>query len=225
MRRRMSIGLALASVLAIGATAARTASAKTLTLSDGGVALAPGYAFEMFGRANVHIHTSVGDIDCLQETKQLRSALLVSVIKNPGFYATPLEVKGTTGPLNGEEQCRTGPTNKWGFANVRLGGGTLRLRASGKATMGHPANLFFRTERDEGFQPLSCHYKTYQLSGSNNATATPEPLNVTLGHKLGLNTAVQNEGRCPKNLELSLFFPSTIDEETEEGRIDEQLTP
>lgn len=224
MRRIVSIGLALASILAISATAAQTASATTLTLSELGVPLAPGSSIEIYGRDNVFVHTSVENIECVEHF-HLRSGLGVSVVKNPGFYTTPLEVFATTGSLNREEHCRTGPTNKWGFAFLVLGRGTLRLRSDGKATMGNPATLVLLTERDEGHRPLVCNYKTYQLSGSNNATSIPEPLQVTLGHKMGLNNAVENQGRCPKNIELSVVMPFTIDVEGNEGGIEEQLTP
>jgi hypothetical protein len=218
MRRMMSIGLALASVLAISATAAQTASAKTLTLSDFEEGVLPvGFRSFIYGKDNVVVHTSVGDIECVEHLHS-QSGLLFSVLKNPGFYATPLEVTGTTGSLNSEESCRTGPTNKWGFAALHLGGGILRLRASGKATFG-PVRLFIQTERDEGKAPLECFYKTYWLTGSNNATSSPERLSVTLGHKLRLNTAAANQGACPGRAELSIYLPSTS-----EG-IEEQLTP
>ena len=57
MRRTVSIGLAL-SVLAISATAAQTASAATLTLSDVEGVLPTGYSFLLYGEDNVFIHTS-----------------------------------------------------------------------------------------------------------------------------------------------------------------------
>src|SRR5258707_12157656 len=115
MRRMVSICLALASVLAIGATAAQTALAR-LTLSNG-APLAPGYRFEIYGRQNVFIPTPINNIECIEEPS-LRSGLFVKVLANEGIYGDSLEVIEPTGALGGGELCRTPPSNRWGRAQV-----------------------------------------------------------------------------------------------------------
>jgi hypothetical protein len=209
MRRMTSIGLLVVSVLAMSATTASAAPIPKLTLSQAGVALAPGDTFEVFGQNNVEVFTSIGNIECVESS--LRNGLLLRDLTN-SKWVDELEVVETTAFGGGE--CR-GPEGI-GEAEVNLRWGAIvKLRANGKAGTG-PVSLQLVFER----VPYECTFTAGQLTGSNNATSSPESLTLEYDHKLTLNKSASYPKGCPKSAELFMFFTSN---EGEEGIIDEQI--
>jgi hypothetical protein len=220
MKRTASISLAVVAVLAVGAAAGQTASAAKLMLSEGGVSLARGEAFEIYGKNNVVVNTSLGNIECIEG---MRTGLRVSVISNSQF-ADVLEVKEPFGALAGGEDCRAGEV--FVRADVFLESpARIRLRANGeaglRATEG-PIRLRIQTEFGEGHSSMECTFKAERLAGSNNATSNGEPLTVKFSHILFLDKFAVNSKACPKHAELFVFFDSALNGETER-LVEEQI--
>jgi hypothetical protein len=209
MRRMTSLGLLVVSVLAMSATAASAAPIPKLTLSQAGVALAPGDTFEVFDQNNVEVLTSIGNIECPG-----RNGLLLRDLTN-AKWVDELEVAETT--FFGGGECQ-GPEGI-GEVLVNVGWGAIvKLRANGKAGTG-PVSLQLVFER----APFECTFTAGQLTGSNNATSSPESLTLEYDHKLTLNKSFSNGSGCPKSAVLFMFFTHNLVEGPGGGEIDEQI--
>lgn len=220
MRRIKITGVALVAVLAMCATAAGTASAAKLTLSEGGVALPVGYRFEVFGRNNIFVHTPIGDILCNQNAgfEEGYGGLTVEVLTNTASTAK-LRVIGAFGMLRGLPSCRDSFEGFGRAAVILEEPGVLKLTSWGKATEG-PVRFLFRFERGQ-----QCYFTKSRLIGTSDATATRGSLAFGFSaQRLHLDKGFRSSEECPTEAELSASFDSTRnEEEEEEERIEVQI--
>jgi hypothetical protein len=215
MRRMRVVGVALAAIFAI-ATAASAASTTKLTLSRGGIALAPGEFIEFSGGYNnLEVTTSLGRLEC---NDFVQSGFEASVATN-SKATDKLEMGRLFGTSVGP--CRS----FYGNADIeRVSiGGPLKLRANGSATTG-PTSLIVEFERVqyEGglYSDVECFYSHRTLAGTNNATTVREGLEAQLGGDLKLDSSRSSfdaKHICPKTASILLRLSLNFNEEGEKG--------
>lgn len=221
MSRSMAVVSALVSVFALGATASAASAAK-LTLSQGGVALAPGQAvFAEDGQ--IQVNTSDGPLEC--PFGALEANLELSVVTN-SRGKDELEVNRFHERELGS--CRSFTGN----SEARLGsvGSFLKLDADGTALTGlYPTlTLLFEHEEYAGlrYTDIECTYRRERLRGTNTATPALQRLQIDVGGKLTLHLPLSSPKArrlCPSDAEVSVSFPF-IEGETGE-LIEEQTSP
>ena len=124
--RRLSMSCAALLALAISGAASSSASAEKLTLSHGGTALEPGNFLFLHGGVEV----GGKGLDCEAGS----SELILSVLTN-SKATDQLKIEGLEpSALPGEPPCRTFTGNA--AVNLLSLGAVLKLRATGKATVG-----------------------------------------------------------------------------------------
>ncbi|MHB8234029.1 MAG: hypothetical protein ACYDHT_05175 [Solirubrobacteraceae bacterium] len=225
MSRSTVAGALLVLTLALGATASGASAAK-LTLSEGGVALAPGApVFVEEGR--IQVFTSEGPIACSPEPE---IELNLAVVTN----SKGSDELGLKGLSERQEFCRSFTGN----AEVLLEslGSFLKVNAKGQASVGlHPSlTLVFEHEEYAGtrYEGIQCNYGRERLRGTNTATPSPQALQIAFEGALALHGAFAQFGAdrlsktnarhlCPE-AELSVSLPSI---EGETGVIQEQVSP
>jgi hypothetical protein len=219
MRRIKVVGLAVIAVLAMSVTTTGAASAAKLTLSEGGVALAPGDYFELWGSNNLGVSTSDESIECPDDPY---TGLDVNVLtSSKGMDELEIESMFGTGLA-----CRS----EFGNADVYLGsiGKTLKLRSNGKASSG-AASMSIDYEwveyHEQRYDDVSCSFTAKRLTGSNTATASRQGLEVGLGGEFRLESASSSDSEhakrlCPKTAGLELSLPNTEGETG--GEVEEQ---
>jgi hypothetical protein len=220
MRRTTMLGLAAITVLAIGAVTAGSASAAKLTLTDHGEVLHPGYRFQIYGdlAEDFSFGTSDEDIsECAGSREQDQTYVEVVSNSQPTDELKILSVES-----GGYFQCvgYIGRTEREAraFPYIYLGG-SIKLRASGRATM--PLTLGIEYEARE--EEPRCFYPSRKKPASNNATTSPQPLDISFNHELQVERADSTE-TCPKRSGLEMSLAHTLDYEGEEELIDEQVT-
>jgi hypothetical protein len=219
MSRATAAAPLLLCVLALGATAGE-ASAARLTLSEGGVALAPGdrmYAEE--GR--IEVNTSAGPIEC--PFSPLQVALYLSVVTN-SKGKDELEINGLH--ERQFEPCRsfTGNTD----VVLRSLGSFVKLDAEGNATAGwNPTlELLFEHEEHQGgrYENVECLYRRERLPGTSTATPSPQALQLEFDGVLPLRPALSSakaRDLCPAEAEPNISWPYI---EGEPGIIEEHTS-
>jgi hypothetical protein len=216
MFRSAVAGALVLLLIAIGA-AASSASAAKLTLSEGGVALAPGQP--VYGEEGyVTVYTSDGAIECNPEPEFELGLSVVTNSKESDELA--LETL-----FERQETCRSFTGNA--EVLLRSLGSVLKINAKGKASVGLDPTLelfFEHVEYGEYFHDnVECVYRRGTLHGTSTATPSREPLQVGLEDALPLRAALSSaEARhlCPAKAELTISF--SIDGET--GPIEEQTS-
>jgi hypothetical protein len=206
MRRTNIIGLALVVALVMGATAS-TASARRLTLSGEGAAVALGDELILDGRENLAVYSSDGYLsECRTpwyEEMEVRAAL--DSISGKKDIARLTEDEGR------RNETQIGPCESDGGNALvfwRAGGQRLTLGANGKATL-RPVSIgvsfesFYGDEGNHERDEQNCSYFTKALSGKNTATPTRQPLTVEFNGTLKLHASPKV---CPKTLHVSLSF-------------------
>lgn len=187
MSRLTVAGALLGLLLVLGATASGASAAK-LTLSEGGVALAPGapiYAEE----GDIQVYTSDGPIACSPDAEV---ELYLGVVTN----SKGTDELGLKRFSERQETCRSFTGN----AEVLLDGlgSFLKVNANGKATVGsNPTlTLFFEHEEYGGtrYEGIDCNYRRGALRGTSTATATRQALQITLEGALSLHDAFFDNG-------------------------------
>jgi hypothetical protein len=225
MSRSTVAGALLVLTLALAATASGASAAK-LTLSEGGVALAPGASvFAEEGR--IQVFTSEGAIQCNPEPEL---ELYLAVVTN----SKGSDELGLKGLSERQEFCRSFTGN----AEVLLGslGSFLKVNVKGQATVGlHPSlTLVFEHEEyaDRRYEGIECDYGRERLHGTNTATPGAQALQIALEGPLSLHSASSQFGAvslskatahhlCPE-AEVSISLP-LID--GEHGVVEEQISP
>lgn len=223
MSRSTVAGALLVLSLALGASASGASAAK-LTLSEGGVALAPGSpVFAEEGR--IQVFTSEGAIECSPEPEL---EVFFRVVTN----SKGSDELGIERLSESQETCRSFTGN----AEVLLQslGSFLKLNAKGQASFGlHPSlTLVFEHEEYAGtrYEGIECDYGRERLRGTNTATPSPQALQIAFEGALSLHEAFSRNGAvqlskakahhlCPE-AELNVSFPSI-----ENGAIEEQTSP
>jgi hypothetical protein len=220
-RIRIAFPAVLAAMI-LSATAATAASAERLTLSEGGLALAPGRTFEAYGFENIRLNTSLGDVECVGVSAiQPTFGVKVEVLNN-SQKVDSLRVLGQIRGTAASGACRGGALGHAALTAVALG--TLKVRAFGKATEG-PVVFKVHWERGQGPEGTECYFeKEEPLKGTNNATLGPEPLVIQFPQQpLKRSHLFVGSQECPRSATISLSFSSTFNEEEESNLIDEQL--
>jgi hypothetical protein len=191
-----------------------------LTLSERGVALATGTTFEAYGEENLLLDTSIGFFECVGVRPGPTFGLRLEVATN-GKASDELKVLGAGG-IAGSGECRGGPLGHAAVQAIALG--PLKVNAKGKATEG-PAVFHIEWERGRGPEGFAeCYFASRKLKGTNNATAGAAPLEIEFsGQKLRLDKSRPHSEECPKEAQISFWLTSTINDEEEEGRIEEQI--
>lgn len=219
MRLIKTAGATLLAVLAITAATAGTASATKLTLSEGGVALAAGTLFEAYGEENLLLDTSIGFFECVGVRSEPTFGLKLEVVTN-GKASDELKVLGSGGTA-GSGECRGGSLGHAAVHAIVLG--PLKVNAKGKATEG-PVVFHIEWERGRGPEGFAeCYFAGRKLKGANNATMSRAPLELELGGTLKLDKSFANSEECPKNAQVSFGLTSTVNDEEEEDRVEEQI--
>jgi hypothetical protein len=204
MRRGRITGLLVAGLLAVGCAATSAASAKRLTLSEGGVVLAPGSDFELLGNpGNFSVDTSAGEVECFK-----RTTMSVETITNSKASD---ELSGLDTNVNGGNHCESDLGNVF----PGLTGERLLVRATGKATI-ESATLFLFFELGD----KECLYPTKSLKGENTATATREPLSLFFSQRL--KRSKSSSPSCPTEATLDFELPEAFGEDEERDRIEQQ---
>lgn len=225
MSRSTVAGALLVLSIALGATASGASAAK-LTLSEGGVALAPGAPIFAEG-GSIQVFTSEGAIQCSPEPELELSFGVVTNSKG----SDELGLKRLS---ENQETCRSFTGN----AEVLLEslGSFLKVNAKGEATVGlHPSlTLVFEHEEYAGtrYEGIECDYGRERLRGTNTATPSPQALQIAFEGALSLHEAFSQFGAVPLSktkahhlcpeAELSISLPSI---EGETGVIEEQTSP
>jgi hypothetical protein len=219
MRRATMLGFASVAALAISAIAVGSASAAKLTLTDHGEALKPGYEFQIYGNLPEDFsfpETSDGGglYEC--EGPRTEDQIDLEVVSN----SQPTdELKIMSVEYEGIIQCVGTTTIREARAFPYIyEGGSIKLRASGRATM--PLTLGIEYEARE--EEPRCFYPS-RKPASNNATTNPQPLDISFSHELRLARA-DSAKTCPKRAGLQMGLAHTYDYEGEEELIDEQIT-
>ncbi|MGO9321605.1 MAG: hypothetical protein ACLQBY_12500 [Solirubrobacteraceae bacterium] len=215
------LGLASGAVLAISAiTAAGSALAARLTLTDHGEVLHPGYRFEIYGDLPEDFSFETSDGGGLYECEGAREQdqVYLEVVSN-SQPTDELKILSVEYGGNGI-QCVGSTTIRGGRAFPYIyEGGSIKLRASGRATM--PLTLGIEYEARE--EEPRCFYPSRKKPASNNATTSPQPLDISFSHELRVERADSGK-TCPKRAGLQMSLAHTYDYEGEEELIDEQVT-
>ncbi len=225
MSRSTVAGALLVLSIALGATASGASAAK-LTLSEGGVALAPGASISA-EEGHIQVFTSEGSIECNPEPE---IELSLGVVTN----SKGSDELGLEGLFERQQTCRSFTGN----AEVLLQslGSFLKVNVKGQTTVGlHPTlTLVFEHEEYAGtrYEGIECHYGRERLHGTNTATPSPQALQIALGDPVSLHSAFSRYGAvslskanahhlCPE-AELSISLPII---NGEHGVIEEQTSP
>jgi hypothetical protein len=218
MRLIKTASATLLAVLAMTALTTGTASATKLTLGEGGVALATGTTFEAYGEENLFLDTSIGAFECVGVPAGPTFGMKLEVATN-AKAGDELKVLGSGGNA-GSGQCRGGPLGHAAVQAISLG--PLKLNSKGKATEG-PVVFHIEWERGRGPEGFAeCYFAARKLKGTNNATPSSAPLQLELGGTLKLDKSFANSEECPKQAQVSFALASTVNDEEEEDRIEEQ---
>jgi hypothetical protein len=203
-RTRIAI-CALTMLLAIGAVATSTASAKGLVLSEEGIALAPGAGFDLYGEENFEVGTSAGYVSC--EEGGHRNDLDVGVLTNSKAKD---ELQIDDSDLYAE-RCESFTGNAGVSGSIE---GPLELRRNGTTSTG-PVGLRIDFERlvyNGGTREAECGYTRKSLKGTNTATSTSQALEVELRGTLKFDASLSGfeaKRYCPKQASLVLYLESS----------------
>lgn len=215
MLRTATVVVTLLALLAINATAASTAWAKSLVLSVGGTVLVPTDSFESFGEHSLAVTTSSGSVNC--ENYFSRTGLEVGLLAN-SRASDELQIARIIG--GNQEPCRSFTGNAQ--IDLQSLAGPLKLRANGKASAGAIALLIaFEHIEFHGnhYESVDCMFAHKSVSGSNSATTVPQALEVALEATLALDvsrSSLHAKKLCPKKAEVSFTLPLTENEVGEE---------
>jgi hypothetical protein len=222
MRRITALALLCAALAVLGAATAGSASAAKLTLTNHGVALPPGYTFEIYGVLNedFSFNTSGGAIGSC-EGGEIADPIFLEVVTN-SQWTDELRILASEGAVGSRCQGFVDGREENVFPTLSQHG-VIKIRAGGVATV--PTGLaigFERLGNNENGQ--TCSYQVKQ-SGLNNATASPQPLVLSFDRELRVARNPPGEPEpCPARATVNMSLPHTFNFEGEEDQIDEQLT-
>jgi hypothetical protein len=216
MRRMRVVGVALAAIFVIAA-AASAASATKLTLSRGGIALAPGEFIEFSGGYdNLEVTTSLGRLEC---EDFVQSGFEGGIVTN-SKATDKLEMVRLFG-------TSAGPCRSFFYGNAEIDlasiSGPVKLRANGSSAAG-PTSLEIEFEHVEYkgglYHDVECFYAHGTLTGTNTATTAVERLEAQLGASLKLDSSRSSFNAkhiCPKTAGILLRLSLNFNEEGEKG--------
>jgi hypothetical protein len=217
MNRAVVAGTFFLLLLALGATASGASAAK-LTLSEGGVALAPGETIYA-EKGRIEVETSNGPIECsfVPEVD-----LTLSVVTN----SKTRDELGINRLSERQETCRSFTGN----AEIHLEslGSFVKVTAEGKSIAGlYPTlKLLFEHVEYQGtrYEGVECVYRRERLPGTNTATPNLQALQIAFEGKLRLRPLLSSAKAghlCPAEANLSISLPLI---ESETAVIEEQTS-
>ncbi|HME01789.1 MAG TPA: hypothetical protein VKG38_02005 [Solirubrobacteraceae bacterium] len=207
------VAAGLLGVLAISAIAAGPASAAKLTLSEGGVALAPASEFLIGGRSNLEVDTSLGKLECASAHDETGLYLADVTNSKEKDVLNDYVFGGDVAP------CQSFTGNAY-VDIYSLSEHILSLQANGEAHTTGPVAIEIGFSALHGEQ-VFCHYSAKRLIGDNTATTSRQALEVGLGAKLTLSSASSRKV-CPKTAEMSFSLYET--EGPMGGTVEEQVS-